>query len=675
MKKRVLCCAGVLLLVLAYVLPTFALAVEEQQLSTESTEASTEATNEPTTESTTEPTTEPTREPTTEPPTQPATVHEGTCGAGTRWQFDEISGVLTISGSGAISFNKAPWLEYRRDITSIVIQPGITTIGNEAFSVCSYVTSVSIPSTVTKIEKKAFYACSRLTSINLPSSVTYLGDSAFSSCSSLKNVNLPQSVTDLGVAIFDLCPRLTTVSIPSSWTKIPASMFSGCGLTEITIPGNVKSIGSMAFSNCSALTIIRFKGNAPDIHQYAFNNVKSSVLYPATNSTWTVDKQQKYGGDLTWSPEGGSGIQISGTFGKSNNMEWRIEGTTLYITGDGIMNGWGIQEKPPWYDYRGHIKKIVMSGNMQNIYTGAFSGCVKLTEIVWPTGLTTIYSTAFSDCSSLKEVVIPGSVQSISADAFRQCTSLTSITLPQSLIQIGSSAFSKCTSLQSITIPSKVKEVHNTAFANCTALKTIYFTGKLPQFTDKGVGYNGTFGYLSNVTVYYPANNSSWTAAKVQALNQHYASQPVMFVPDNGKTPVQPTEPEGSGAIVDSTDPKVDTGSGRVPSEPEETKIDTSEQTELVTNTDSVAEQTDPVTTTDAVAEQTDPVTTTDSAAEEIFSDLSDSQKIEDQTKPATQRQSENTPNSDGWVIAVISVVAVIIAVGTVIWKKKKLNK
>ena len=80
------------------------------------------------------------------------------------------------------------------------------------------------------------------------------------------------------------------------------SAFYGCtGITKMEIPKNVTTVGAYAFSRCSKLSQVTFKGNAPMIGDYAFAKVTAKISYPSGNATWSKDKQQNYGGTLTWS--------------------------------------------------------------------------------------------------------------------------------------------------------------------------------------------------------------------------------------------------------------------------------------------------------------------------------------------------------------------------------------
>ena len=142
-------------------------------------------------------------------------------------------------------------------LTSIVIPNRVTSIGRYAFWDCTSLTSIEIPNSVTSIGYGAFSGCSSLTSIEIPNSVTYIGNEAFSWCSSLTRIEIPNSVTNIGYATFNGCSSLTSIQIPNSVTSIGDDAFAYCyDLTRIEIPNSVTSIGSGAFYGCDSLTSV-----------------------------------------------------------------------------------------------------------------------------------------------------------------------------------------------------------------------------------------------------------------------------------------------------------------------------------------------------------------------------------------------------------------------------------
>ena len=333
-----------------------------------------------------------------------------------------------------------------KNVKSVTIAKGVTSIGGYAFYNCSSLTSIEIPSSVTSIGKQAFYNCSSLTSIEIPSSVTSIGEWAFSGCRSLTSIEIPEGVTSIGQSAFYNCSSLTSINveennqsycsedgilfnkdktelikypskktdkqyvIPSSVTSIGSYAFESCSkLTSIEIPSSVASIGKQAFYNCSSLTSIDIPSSVTSIGSYAFESCSSLTSIDIPSSVTSI-------GDYT------------------------------------------------------------------------FYGCSSLTSINIPEGVTSIGGCAFLGCSKLTSIEIPSSVTTIGNSAFNGCRSLTSIEIPNSVTSIGSNAFYNCSNLTSIDIPSSVTSIGRSAFYNCSKLTTIYYHGTEEQFKEIKIG-------------------------------------------------------------------------------------------------------------------------------------------------------------------------------------------
>ena len=235
--------------------------VEETEISVE-TEEPTEST--PTESTPTEPTpTEP-----TPAETDPSDVYlnpHGTCGDNAFWEFNEGTGVLTISGNGPMKNGNGQgdfeYNRYRSQITSVEVEEGITSIGNYAFAVNFNMISVELPSTLTTIGEWAFNATPNLVEIDLPSSLTRIGTRAFNS-SGLQEIMIPESVGDLGKEAFCFCNNLESVVIPETIRTMGQGLFSGCSnLKVVTIKSTSISILNDTFENCTSLGEVHFYTN------------------------------------------------------------------------------------------------------------------------------------------------------------------------------------------------------------------------------------------------------------------------------------------------------------------------------------------------------------------------------------------------------------------------------
>ena len=175
---------------------------------------------------------------------------------------------LIISGTGKMydyeSEEALPRYNINKDsITDVVIEQGVTSIGNNAFMGLIYLTSVTIPNSVKRIGDNAFFKCSSMTSITIPNSVRYIGLAAFA-FSGLTSVTIPDSVKSIYSAVFLGCEKMTSVTLHSRVGIIQDFAFAGCtGLTSITIPNSVYDIGPYAFDNCVNLTSIIINNRRP----------------------------------------------------------------------------------------------------------------------------------------------------------------------------------------------------------------------------------------------------------------------------------------------------------------------------------------------------------------------------------------------------------------------------
>ena len=153
----------------------------------------------------------------------------------------------------------------------IIIENGVTSIGEDNFLCYSALESVTIPNSVTNIGSGAFAYCSNLSTIIIPNSVTTIGSYAFLYCPSLTSITIPNSITEIGSGIFEDCIGLTSVTIPNSVTSIGYHAFSGCrSLSSITIPNSVTNIDDGAFFDCTGLTSVTIPNSVTNIENYAF---------------------------------------------------------------------------------------------------------------------------------------------------------------------------------------------------------------------------------------------------------------------------------------------------------------------------------------------------------------------------------------------------------------------
>ena len=306
--------------------------------------------------------------------------------------------------------------------STIIIPNTTVTIGNGAFCAKTRLISVTIPNSVTSIGDGAFAGCTGLTSVTIPNSVTSIGESAFWDCTGMTSVvfNAERCVTSEYVLVSPpFCATITSFTFGSSVTMIPPGLCAGLsGLTFITIPDSVTSIGVAAFYGCTGLT---------------------SVVFNAERCT--------------------------------------TAGGRVYISdGTGTTSYW------PAFKNATNITSFTLGSNVTMIPPRLCVGLSRLTSVTIPNSVTSIGDSAFAWCSGLTSVTIPNSVASIGKYAFQNCSGLTSATIGNSVTAIGKYAFQNCSGLTSATIGNSVTSIGNDAFKNCSVLTSVNYTGTIGQW-------------------------------------------------------------------------------------------------------------------------------------------------------------------------------------------------
>ena len=327
-------------------------------------------------------------------------VESGTCGDNLTWTLTGTDSdlTLTISGSGEMkNFDKSsiPWETKKDKIKTIVVEDGITRVGNYAFYSLNNTTSVSLGGKVSSIGFHAFSNCVSLKSVTIPGSMIFISDYAFEDCTSLASITIPDGVISIGDHTFEGCTSLASITIPDGVTSIGYNTFADCSsLISITIPDGVKEINDCAFENCRSLKNVTIPDSVMSIGDGVFAGCSSLTSVRIPDSVTSI--------------------------------------------------GFGV------FSACSSLTSVRIPDSVTSIEELVFYGCSSLTSVRIPDSVTYIEYAAFKNCSSLASITFPDGVTSIGSEAFRDCSRLASITIPNSMIDIGVNSFKHCFNLQNI---------------------------------------------------------------------------------------------------------------------------------------------------------------------------------------------------------------------------------
>ena len=274
----------------------------------------------------------------------------------------------------------------------------------------------------------------------------YTGSSVapwYSKGTKITSVVVEPGVTNVGAYAFYGYSGLTSVSIPESVTSIGDCAFYYCPLVSVTLPDGIKSIGCYGFKLCTELVEVNIPDSVTKIGEGAFYGCTKLVEVNIPDSVTKIGKEAFYGCtklERITLPEG----LLS------------IEDATYF---DGIVYG--------TFGKCTSLMSVTIPGSVRSIGSYAFSGCSSLTNVTILEGVKSIGGDAFSDCSSLTSVTIPGSVKSIGSYAFSGCRNLASVAIPEGVTRIAQRTFYGCISLKRVTIPEGVESIGSYAFFSC----------------------------------------------------------------------------------------------------------------------------------------------------------------------------------------------------------------
>ena len=290
-----------------------------------------------------------------------------------------------------------------QSIKKIIMQEGITTIGEGAFSNMASLTEITFPATLKTVGANVLTGTNveKITiASNFNKQIRYLfGNSIANVPASLVKIKYANGCTEVNNTMWSVDKVKNdgdpiVLELADDWTNVPSNAFYNCnGIVTLIIPEGIKYIYDQAFYNCANLEKVVLPTTLIQICNQAFNNCHKL-------------------GDV--------------------NFE-----ECLSLTRIGWQSFANCDE----------LVEVVFPNNEDYLEGYAFAWCDKLEKVVCNDRLTVIDNDVFTGCNKLREINIPSSINQIGSNAFNGCTTLNYIILPKGIKYIYDWSFQQCYSL------------------------------------------------------------------------------------------------------------------------------------------------------------------------------------------------------------------------------------
>ncbi len=401
----------------------------------------------------------------------------------------------------------ADYMLYNADVYKVIMENGITEIGDYVFALCHELTKITFPNTLEVIGNYAFYDNRMYSELTLPNTVESIGEYAFARGYRFVKINIPDSVQSIGEHAFlrgeagDHVNPEFTVHFYYNKGILCDNILDGQDMQHIIVADYIHTVGNNAFSDCPNLIDILLPDTISSFGSNCFLNdngivmnirkvdglVDNSIYREKLSGIGTVNVtdtnigEYAFYGNSTVKNVNIVGVKTVGKYAFSNNSKCQyvtITGNTnigdyAFSQNIGLVNttvtGTSNIGNYSFYNCNS-MTDFVIDGTIVRIGEHAFDSCKALKAMALPTTVNYIGSYAFYDCNSMKSINIPVGIEKILSHTFYGCASLGSIEVPNSVIAIEDYAFYGCVVAKSITLSNQCKTIGEAAFYNCKAL-------------------------------------------------------------------------------------------------------------------------------------------------------------------------------------------------------------
>lgn len=385
-------------------------------------------------------------------------ITDGKCGDNLTWSLDSKDTLIIIGTGNMTDYLNSPFYGHT-NIKSVVIEKGVTSIGNNAFNGCNVLDDVYYFGTQEDWSKITIGENNE----NLTNAEIHYMPEIYSGTDGSINwtaenneliISGSESIPDydkFGAQWYPIRNQITKITIEDGIDTIGANAFNDFANVEnVSIPPSVIQINSGAFANCTSLKSIALPlGMTGGIGSGAFENCIGLTLFNVPSGV-TAMEQGVFEGCINLT-------EITLPFIGSMPGESNTKNTFSYIFNGSVPST---------------LKKVTIT-NETHVPENAFQNCEHIEIININDSITSIGSGAFDGCKSLKSFDVPKNIVTIGDNTFRNCEKAIRITIPDTVKEIGEGAFNGCKSITEFTIPSGISALENSTFANCASLAEI----------------------------------------------------------------------------------------------------------------------------------------------------------------------------------------------------------
>ncbi len=353
----------------------------------------------------------------------------GSWGDDGKWVYDEQTGLLVISGVGTLTRDNRGWEDWSSYVKTVIIEPGISEIGNSAFYGCDSLIRIVIPEGVTAIGEYAFHAASP-NDITIPVSLQSVSAQALMSGGLNTDIHYKGTKAQWNA--------ITFAENNEGFTMANIHFETTCDHDMVIDMGKAATCteeGMTMSKHCTicdeVFAVARTLPKAP--HEYSYDGMGYKCFNCGTQLDESTPKSGEFGNGFTWEYRQ-----------KQNSVFTHNE---LMIHGQGEMPNYADASETPWSMWTTDIEYITVYDGVTSVGDRAFSGCVNLKGINLGDDVSKLGKHALSNCVSLMEVYGGKSIAVIGENAFDGCSALKKIALNGAVETIGKNAFKGCSGL------------------------------------------------------------------------------------------------------------------------------------------------------------------------------------------------------------------------------------